>query len=685
MAVATSSGCRAPDEGRGDVAARDFLRVVAAEDTRPAGGARLETLVDATRRPSPQLRLAGVRALGRLEDPAVADGIRPLLADRDRRVRAEAANALAQAYQGRPGGAALDALVARARVEEDPAVLGALARSIGRIRLDDAREGHRDRALIAVARAADGGWPPAVQLTGAVLGMESTVRLRRGAVAGAVLLRLQEAARYRGPGGAEDAAAARVREVALLALSGARALGPAATGAALDDADARVRRVAAAQLARSGSASDALVDRALGDPSAQVRLEGVRALAASARERSVCARLETHAAGDPDPHVRLAAIDALAVPCLAGPDPAGMLSGAASSLEKGADAAWHTSAHALVALASLDRRRASPLLGPHASHPNPFVRTWAARAATLVGDRTVLRTLASDPDANTRAAALDGLATVAGRRADGALLQALATDDAPQVLLAVVPHLAATDSVERAIAAAVGTLDRLRKTGSETLRDARLALLDLVGLLGDERSAPALDPFLYDFDGEVADRAAEVLSAWTWQPYLGAARRRPRLPLPTPGELRAMASSDVVLHMRRGGEVRIRLTPYEAPTNAFRLFEMARRGDLDGLGFHRVVPNFVIQGGSPLANEYGGHGDFTRDEVGQVVQWRGTVGVSTRGRDTGDGQIYVNLVDNVRLDHDYTILGVVADGMDVVDAVLEGDVIERAGIEPSGR
>lgn len=107
---------------------------------------------------------------------------------------------------------------------------------------------------------------------------------------------------------------------------------------------------------------------------------------------------------------------------------------------------------------------------------------------------------------------------------------------------------------------------------------------------------------------------------------------------------------------------------------------MAREGTLDGLTFHRVVPNFVIQGGSPRANEYAGHGAYTRDEVGLRPQWRGTVGVSTRGRDTGDGQIYVNLADNVRLDHDYTLLGEVVSGMDVVDAVLEGDVIARVEV-----
>ena len=87
----------------------------------------------------------------------------------------------------------------------------------------------------------------------------------------------------------------------------------------------------------------------------------------------------------------------------------------------------------------------------------------------------------------------------------------------------------------------------------------------------------------------------------------------------------------------------------------------------------------MIQGGSPNANEYFGDGPFSRDEVG-MHHWRGTVGISTRGHDTGDGQIFVNLLDNTRLDHQYSIVGTVVAGLDVVDRVNEGSVIERAEV-----
>jgi cyclophilin family peptidyl-prolyl cis-trans isomerase len=130
--------------------------------------------------------------------------------------------------------------------------------------------------------------------------------------------------------------------------------------------------------------------------------------------------------------------------------------------------------------------------------------------------------------------------------------------------------------------------------------------------------------------------------------------------------------------MASGDTVDIELAPYVAPTNAWRFVRLVREGYFDGLTFHRWAPNFVLQGGSPGANEYQGASAYTRDEVGLPSHWRGTVGISTRGRDTGDAQVFVNLLHNVRLDHTYTVVGRVVAGMDVVDLMMEGTVIERA-------
>lgn len=91
--------------------------------------------------------------------------------------------------------------------------------------------------------------------------------------------------------------------------------------------------------------------------------------------------------------------------------------------------------------------------------------------------------------------------------------------------------------------------------------------------------------------------------------------------------------------------------------------------------WQRVEPDFVVQGGGLGANEYVGNPRFLRDELGALPHARGTIGMSTRGHDTGDAQWFINLRDNFRLNPDYTVFGEVVDGIDVVDGILEGDVI----------
>jgi len=126
-----------------------------------------------------------------------------------------------------------------------------------------------------------------------------------------------------------------------------------------------------------------------------------------------------------------------------------------------------------------------------------------------------------------------------------------------------------------------------------------------------------------------------------------------------------------------GGSFVVHLRGDIAPVMAARVIAIAKSGYYNGLAWHRVEPDFVIQGPSPGGNEYVGYPRFFRDELGNVPHARGTVGMSTRGHDTGDAQWFVNLRDNFRLNKDYSIFGEVVEGIDVVDGVLEGDVIAK--------
>jgi cyclophilin family peptidyl-prolyl cis-trans isomerase len=251
-----------------------------------------------------------------------------------------------------------------------------------------------------------------------------------------------------------------------------------------------------------------------------------------------------------------------------------------------------------------------------------------------------------------------------------------------QLVLNAARALEGAAKSERLTDALFVALSRLTSQRRETSRDPRLELLERIETLASASHAVHVTPFLEDYDPAVAERAARVLRSW------GAAvpDRAPKRFAPLPVSIRDVARSRdarVRFTMAResgGGVFELRLFVAEAPATANRFITAARSGYYNGLTFHRVATNFVIQGGSPGANEYVGTDRFMRDELGLRSHERGTLGISTRGRDTGDGQIFVNLIDNWRLDHDYTVFAEVVRGLDVVDAVIEGDVIARVEV-----
>ena len=118
----------------------------------------------------------------------------------------------------------------------------------------------------------------------------------------------------------------------------------------------------------------------------------------------------------------------------------------------------------------------------------------------------------------------------------------------------------------------------------------------------------------------------------------------------------------------------------ETPLTTSSFVDLARRGFYDGLTFHRVEPGFVIQGGCPRGDGNGGPGYTLRCEISQRPYGRGAVGMALSGKDTGGSQFFIVHSPQPHLDGGYTLFGQVVNGMEVVDKISPGDVIEHVEI-----
>ena len=685
VVITTSTSCAPGDANRSTRVHSAFLDIVAIQDARAEEGMMLDRLTAYTRSENRFIRAMSVRALGRLENPTLASTIEGLLSDPAPEVRIEAANALAQAYFGANGSKALHPLMTRADVEVEVATKAAIAKSIGRLQLNNELQALAAESLLQMSYT-DGGDAPGEVMEGVALGIDALARSTRGSIVqGRVMRRLDELRMYL-DGTVTRTHQARVRALAINVLGSAAQLDLEQIRIALRDESDAVKAAGARWIGTlpRGAIQGEGLRQVMFSRSVPAQVEGLRFLLNQPRTPQTCAYLKqgarVPAGGAVIPlSLRVLSIDGLAEPC---PDSIAQRTVllAASSPSQLDSIDWQPASHALVALAQISPDAAANVLGVHAMSPERFVRAYAARAAGIIGERTVLSALLQDPIPNVRTEALRGLAKLDDQALDAAAINQLVVED-PQLIMAATAVLeGSTDP--RAAPALADALDRMSKEGRETFRDARRALLERLEELGDSGLSERLLPYLSDYDQLVAQDASRVLESWNGGAYFPNPTPKRALALPTIEQLREMAVSIVVLYMQRGGEIHIELHPYVSTANTWRFFTQVREGYFDGLTFHRWSPNFVIQGGSPNANEYYGSGPFSRDEVG-MHHWQGTVGISTRGHDTGDGQIFVNLLDNARLDHQYTIVGTVTEGLEVVGLVNEGDVIERAEVRLS--
>jgi peptidylprolyl isomerase/peptidyl-prolyl cis-trans isomerase B (cyclophilin B) len=129
-----------------------------------------------------------------------------------------------------------------------------------------------------------------------------------------------------------------------------------------------------------------------------------------------------------------------------------------------------------------------------------------------------------------------------------------------------------------------------------------------------------------------------------------------------------------VIALDKGGEIHIDFYPDDAPKTVENFVTLAKRGFYNGLTFHRVVPDFVVQGGCPKGTGTGGPGHTVKAEFNKQKHVRGTVAMArSQDPDSAGSQFYITYGPTPHLDGSYTVFGRVTAGMEHVDAIRQGD------------
>lgn len=334
----------------------------------------------------------------------------------------------------------------------------------------------------------------------------------------------------------------------------------------------------------------------------------------------------------------------------------------------------------LTALAAVDVGRVRPHVEAALGSADWRLRAAAIQALPRLGtaaDLAALTALLADPDGRVVSVAIDALSTL-----DPSLVSLAAKENVRASLSRRDP--AALWSAASA-AVTFGWTDFAAPLAA--LYDSfplpvnlgeRETILWAIGALGANEYLPLVERGLSDPERNVVVAAADAYQALTGVSVSDRVPLASRVEGSTPSwrEVARAVQSRVALMTRRGTIV-LRMRP-EAPLTAANFVRLVRQGFYDGKEFHRVVPNFVTQGGDPRGDGWGGSDRLVREEISTLRHQRETVGMATAGKDTATSQFYFNLGWNVHLDGNYTVFAEVISGMDLVDRLEIGDAIERA-------
>jgi cyclophilin family peptidyl-prolyl cis-trans isomerase/HEAT repeat protein len=215
------------------------------------------------------------------------------------------------------------------------------------------------------------------------------------------------------------------------------------------------------------------------------------------------------------------------------------------------------------------------------------------------------------------------------------------------------------------------------KTTTDSLNDAALSILDSLGKQKSVAANDAIKNALNSSDYLVRKRAATLLKAngaGDFSARIGTVKTQNTVA----DYRRALARIGrklLAVVTTSKGSFTIELLPSEAPLTVDNFVKLAQRNYFRGVTIHRVVPNFVIQDGDPRGDGNGGPGYQIRCEINEVPYDRATLGMALSGKDTGGSQWFVTHAPQPHLDGGYTVFGRVISGMDIVDRIVRGDVV----------
>ena len=224
------------------------------------------------------------------------------------------------------------------------------------------------------------------------------------------------------------------------------------------------------------------------------------------------------------------------------------------------------------------------------------------------------------------------------------------------------------------------------QTANDSLNDAALSILDALGKQKTDTANDQLKAALKSADPLVRRRAAALLKAnnqGNFSADVGTVQTRNTDADYTRALARIGKTVQAVVTTSKGSFT-IELLPADAPLTVDNFVKLAQKDYFRNITIHRVVPNFVIQDGDPRGDGNGGPGYQIRCEINQVLYDRAAVGMALSGKDTGGSQWFVTHSPQPHLDGGYTVFGRVVAGMDVVDRIVRGDVVQSIVISQGG-